>query len=73
MIALDYIGLGALISATCAGIVSIVVALRQPGISKQVDEVHAAVSAPNGLTIGEMIQKNEDRNVAKDAQPEATK
>lgn len=57
MIALDYVGLGALIGSTCAGIVSIIVALRQSGIGTKVEDVHAAVSTANGATLGMIADK----------------
>lgn len=60
--ALDLIGLGALISATGAALVSIIVALRQPNMAKQVDEVHAAVSTSTDATLGELAVKNEERH-----------
>lgn len=62
MIGADFVGLGALISATCAGIVSIVVALRQSNVSAKVDEVHAQVATSNGHTLGELVEKNEQRH-----------
>lgn len=57
MIALDYVGLGALIGSTCAGIVSIIVALRQTSIGSNVSDVHAAVSTSNGNTLAGVVEK----------------
>lgn len=67
--ATDYIGLGSLIAATCAGIVSIIVALRQNGTVQQVKDVHAAVSMSNGATLGQVIEKIDGRNEAIDKPP----
>lgn len=60
----DYVGLAAVISATAAAIVSIIVALRQAAVKSQVDtvksqvdEVHAAVSMTNGGTLGGVVEK----------------
>lgn len=64
MLGIDYVGLGALISATCAGVVSIVVALQGRTTGARVEEVHAAVSTSNGHTIGELVEKNEERHSA---------
>ena len=57
MLGIDYVGLGALISATCAGVVSVVVALRQTETKQQVADVHAAVSMSNGGTLGGAIEQ----------------
>jgi len=50
----DYIGIGALITATAAAVVSVIVALRQTSASAQVEEIHTAVSTPGSATIGEL-------------------
>lgn len=61
--ATDYIGLGALITATAAAIVSIIVALRQNPIARKVDDVHEAVKTSNGTTIGEIVEANDLRDL----------
>lgn len=65
----DLVGLGALISATCAGIVSIIVAVRQGQISTKVEETHAAVSTANGHTLGELVEGQEARSIARGEAP----
>lgn len=53
----DYVGLGSLIAATCAGLVSIIVACRQGGTIAKVDDVHAAVTTSNGATLAGVVEK----------------
>lgn len=60
---------GALIASTAAALVSIIVAIRQPAIGQKVDEVHAAVSTSNGHTLGELVEGNEARSVARGEAP----
>lgn len=64
-----YVGIATCITATAAAVVSIIVALRQPAIGKKVDEVHAAVSTSNGHTLGELVEGNEARSVARGEAP----
>jgi hypothetical protein len=56
VLALDYVGIATIVSATAAAIVSIVVALRQTTTKAQTNEIHAAVSTSNGHTLGEVIE-----------------
>jgi hypothetical protein len=58
----DYVGLGTLIAAISASIVSIIVAIKQQPIATKVNDVHAAVTVSNGHTIGELVEKNEIRH-----------
>lgn len=69
----DYIGLGTLISALGATIVSIIVALRQSGVKGQVDEVHAAVTTANGSTLGMIADKVSAQLDAQDKKTEEGK
>lgn len=55
--ATDYVGIAAVISATAAAIVSIVVAFRQNGTVRKVDDVHAAVTMSNGTTLGGAVEE----------------
>jgi hypothetical protein len=71
VIATDFVGLGALISAIGAAVVSVIVALRQTSTKAQINEVHAAVSTSNGETIADLVEKNDARNTAQDSNPEA--
>lgn len=59
----DYVGIATCITATAAAVVSIIVAVRQVGTVKKVEEVHAAVSTANGHTLGELVEGNEARAV----------
>jgi hypothetical protein len=59
----DYVGLGTLISAIGATIVSIIVALRQQGTKDAVREVHDAVKTANGQTLGELADAGELRRI----------
>lgn len=61
MIATDYVGIGTLVTATAAALVTVIVAWRQTGTKRQVDEVHAAVSTSNGETLAGTVEKI-DRN-----------
>lgn len=70
--ATDYIGLGTLITAAGATIVSIIVALRQTTTHAQLTDVKSAVTTSNGATLGELAETNQARNVAKDAAAEGT-
>lgn len=66
MIAFDYVGLGALITSTGTIVIGIIVALRQTTTHEQLDSVKSAVTTSNGHTLGELADKNEQRNVAQD-------
>lgn len=55
----DYVGLGSLIAATCAGIVSIIVALRQNGTVAKVNDIHDQTATSNGRTLGEIVEAND--------------
>lgn len=68
MIATDYVGLGALISATGAAIVSIIVALKQRPLAAKVEEVHTQVTTSNGETLAQLVEKNDARH-DKDSPP----
>lgn len=57
MSASDYVGIATCITATAAAVVSIVVAFRQNGTVKKVDDVHAAVSMSNGATLGGIVEQ----------------
>lgn len=59
--AVDYVGLGALISATCAGIVSIVVAVTQRPIARTVTDVRDALQTENGETVASIVEGNDLR------------
>ena len=61
----DFVGLGALISATFAGLVSLVVAVRQTAVRAQVQEVRANTATSNGHTLGELVEKNEARHAGR--------
>lgn len=63
MSAADYVGIAGLITSTGAVAVSIIIAFRQDGIRGQVEEVHTAVSTPNGATIGEIVAGNDPAGV----------
>lgn len=71
MIATDYVGLGTLISAIGATVVSIIVALRQTSTKQQVNEVHAAVSMSNGATLGGKVEEIGRSVDALETKPEA--
>lgn len=62
--ATDYVGIGTLVAAIGAAIVSIIVALRQPIIGAQVKDVREQVGTTNGHTIGQLIEGNEARKIA---------
>jgi hypothetical protein len=68
--AVDYIGLGTLVSAIGATIVSIIVALRQSSVKGQVNDVHAAVTTSNGNTLGMLADKVSAQLDAQDAATE---
>lgn len=61
MSASDYVGIATCITATAAAIVSVIVAWRQNGTVKRIDDVHAAVSMSNGTTLGGTVERI-DRN-----------
>lgn len=60
---IDYVGLGALIAATCAGVVSIIVALQQRPIKATVDAVHEQVTPSNGETLATITEENDLRHL----------
>jgi hypothetical protein len=60
VIALDYVGLGAVISATFAGIVSVLVAMRQTGVKAQVQQIHDQVQVAGPGSIGETLDHVHD-------------
>lgn len=62
----DYIGIGTLITAAAAAVVSIIVALRQSQTHAAVAEVQQAVQTSNGATIGEIIEANDITGVSGD-------
>jgi hypothetical protein len=64
---IDYVGLGAVISATAAAIVSVIVALQQRPLGTKVDDVHAAVTTSNGTTLGMIADKVSAQLDAQDA------
>lgn len=64
--ATDLVGLGSLIAATCAGIVSIIVALRQNAIAPKVEDIHNATQGSNGHTLVELVEQNAARNDTQD-------
>ena len=55
MTGIDYVGVSAAISATFAGLVSLVVALRQRGIGAQVEDVHAQVTSATDTTMADTV------------------
>lgn len=57
MLATDYVGIGALISAIGAAAVSVIVAWRQTSTKTQVGDIHAAVSTSNGTTLAGVVEK----------------
>ena len=57
MLALDYVGVATLITATCAGIASIVAVILAKPVKTQVAEVHAAVSMSNGGTLAGAVEQ----------------
>lgn len=57
--ATDYIGIAALVSAVFAGLVSVIVALRQTGAKNDIATVKEAVKMSNGRTIGQVIEAND--------------
>lgn len=59
MTAADYAGIVTCIGALTGGITSVIVALRQRETKAQVEEIHTAVSTPNGATIGEIVAAND--------------
>lgn len=63
----DFVGLGALIGSICAGVVSIIVALRQTGARQGIEAIHDAVRMSNGQTLGDLAEINQARNEAQDA------
>lgn len=65
----DLVGLGALITATAAAIVSIIVALQQKPIAAKVEEVHTAVATGNAHTLGELADAQEARHPESPAPP----
>lgn len=62
----DYVGLGALISSTLAGITALVVALRQTGTNSQIADVHSEIKTGNGKTIARLADLAEGRRVVAD-------
>lgn len=71
MLGTDYVGLGALISAIGAALVSVIVALRQSGTKSQVADIHDAVHMANGQTLGQVVEESQARDVAIDKAKEA--
>lgn len=71
MIAFDYVGIGAIISATAAAVVSVIVALQQRPAIKQVSDVHAAVSMSNGGTLAGAVEQIDRSTVPADVPPVA--
>lgn len=57
----DLVGLGALISAIAAAVVSIIVALQQKPIAAKVEEVRSQVATGNGGTLGDIVEGNDLR------------
>lgn len=69
MIATDYVGLGALISAVGSTVIGIIVAFRQTTTNRKVDDVHHEVKTANGNTAAEIIEAGEDRRTAAGGAP----
>lgn len=69
---IDYVGVGALVSSITAGIVAIIVALRQTSTHAQIADVQHSVTTSNGQTIGELVESNEIRRVEAAEHPEGT-
>lgn len=65
--ATDYVGIGALVSAIAAAVVSIIVAIRQPIIGAKIQNIQEQVATSNGHTLGEVAEKIDQRNTDKDA------
>lgn len=59
MIAVDYVGLSTLVTSICVGLGTIIVAWKQAGTNRRVDDVHDAVKTSNGRTIGEIVEAND--------------
>lgn len=57
MLALDYVGLGTLITAVGATVVSIIVAIRQTGTHSQIADVQRSVKMSNGDTLAQGVEK----------------
>ena len=61
MIAFDYVGVGVLITASCAGVASVITAFTTRGTRAEVAKVHDAVHMSNGETIGAVVEANDLR------------
>lgn len=55
MQASDYVGIGTLITATSAAVVSIIVALKQSDARNAVARVEAQVDTPGAMSLGETM------------------
>lgn len=59
----DFVGIAAAISATFAGLVSVIVAVRQTDTKAKVADIHDQVTTSNGETLAHIVEGNDLRGL----------